>query len=100
VLSPDDNEDIAVFAALADPIRLQIVKHLAGGRELAGTTLAERLGISRALLCHHTGILVSAGIASKRKVGAVGYVRLSSARLRRSMRRIDRRATRTRRTTR
>jgi DNA-binding transcriptional ArsR family regulator len=97
MLSPADTEDVSILAALADPIRLEIVKCLAGGRELAGTTLADHLGISRALLCHHTGILVGAGIASKRKVGQVGYVKLNAARLRRSIERVGRRARRARR---
>jgi DNA-binding transcriptional ArsR family regulator len=91
MLSPADTEDVAILAALADPIRLEIVKRLAGGRELAGTVLAEHLGISRALLCHHTGILVGAGIATKRKVGQVGYVRLNATRLGRSIERVGRR---------
>jgi DNA-binding transcriptional ArsR family regulator len=94
MLSRADTEDVVVMAALADPVRLEIVKQLAGGREQTGTALAEHLGISRALLCHHTGILVSAGIASKRKVGNVGYVRLNASRLRRSIRRVGRRAER------
>jgi DNA-binding transcriptional ArsR family regulator len=92
--SPADAEDVTVLTALADPIRLEIVRCLAGGRELPGTTLAEHLGISRALLCHHTGILVSAGLASKRKAGKVGYVRLNTSRLRRSIRRVERRTER------
>jgi DNA-binding transcriptional ArsR family regulator len=96
MLSRADAEDVSILAALADPIRLEIVKCLAGGRELAGTVLAEHLGISRALLCHHTGILVGAGIASKHKVGQIGYVKLNSARLRRSIERVGRRARRAR----
>jgi DNA-binding transcriptional ArsR family regulator len=86
-----DTEDVAILTALADPIRLEIVRRLSGGAELAGTALAAHLGISRALLCHHTGILVGAGIATKRKVGQVGYVKLNGARLRRSMARLGRR---------
>jgi DNA-binding transcriptional ArsR family regulator len=96
MLSPADAEDVTVLTALADPIRLEIVTCLAGGRELSGTVLAEHLGISRALLCHHTGILVTAGIASKRKVGQVGYVRLNASRLRRSILRVERRTQRRR----
>jgi DNA-binding transcriptional ArsR family regulator len=96
MLSPVDAEDVMVLNALADPIRLEIVKCLAGGRELAGTALARHLEISRALLCHHTGILVSAGIASKRKLGQVGYVRLNAPRLRRAIRRVERRTRRRR----
>jgi hypothetical protein len=35
------------------------------------------------LLCHHAGILVKAGVASRRKEGQLGYLRLNAARLQR-----------------
>jgi DNA-binding transcriptional ArsR family regulator len=85
----DDTEALVkVLGALADPVRLGIVRCLADGDEWAGTTLAGRLGVSRALLCHHTSILASAGIVVKRREGKVGYVRLQSRSLRRSLKRL------------
>jgi DNA-binding transcriptional ArsR family regulator len=92
MLSATDSRDVSMLAALADPIRLEIVKRLSRVREIAGAELAETLGISRALLCHHTGILVGAGVAAKRKAGQTAYLRLNAARLRRCIRRLDRRA--------
>jgi DNA-binding transcriptional ArsR family regulator len=76
-------QDVMILAALADPIRLRIVKRLSAGREISGVDLARGLGISRALLCHHAGILVEAGVATRRKSGQVGYLRLNAARLQR-----------------
>ena len=48
-----DAKDVSILAALADPIRLAIVKRLSRVQEITGVELAKRLGISRALLCHH-----------------------------------------------
>jgi len=73
---------VGVLSALADPIRLGIVRCLADGEEWAGTTLAQRLGVSRALLCHHSAILVKAGIVNRRKEGKVGYLQLNAKSLR------------------
>ena len=77
------DKDVSILAALADPIRLRIVTRLSKGQEIAGVELAKDLCISRALLCHHAGILVKAGVASRRKEGQMGYLRLNAARLRR-----------------
>jgi ArsR family transcriptional regulator len=78
-------DDVSILAALADPIRLEIVKRLARAREVAGADLATHLGISRALLCHHAGILVSAGVVARRKEGQTGYLSLNTARVRRCL---------------
>jgi DNA-binding transcriptional ArsR family regulator len=82
-------DDVKVLSALADPIRLAIVNRLTKEGEVAGADLAEWLGISRALLCHHSGILVEAGVATKRKAGQTAYLRLNAVRLRRCLERLD-----------
>ena len=81
--STTDAKTVAILTALADPIRLAIVKRLSRVQETTGVELAKRLGISRALLCHHAGILVSAGVTTRRKAGQTGYFRLNAIRLRR-----------------
>jgi DNA-binding transcriptional ArsR family regulator len=78
-------DDVSVLSALADPIRLTIVRRLTKEGEVAGADLAQGLGISRALLCHHSGILVEAGVATKRKAGQTAYLRLNAIRLRRCL---------------
>ena len=78
-------DDVAILAALADPIRLEIVKRLSKVRAVAGADLATQLGISRALLCHHAGILVGAGVVTRRKAGQTGYLSLNAARVRRCL---------------
>ena len=89
--SQTDAKDVSVLAALADPIRLAIVKRLSKTDEVAGVELAKRLGISRALLCHHAGILVDAGLATRRKAGQTAYLRLNMTRLQRCLERLGRR---------
>jgi DNA-binding transcriptional ArsR family regulator len=81
-------KDVSILAALADPIRLEIVKRLSKVREITGVELATRLGISRALLCHHAGILVEAGVATRRKAGQTGYLRLNASPLHRCIKKL------------
>ena len=63
---PDDMQRYVarakMFKALADPKRVQIVDVVTREGTMCGTQLAERLGISLALLSHHWKILVDAGI--------------------------------------
>ena len=63
------DERARVFKALADPRRVDIVDLLARDGEMCGTVLAEALGISLPLLCHHWEVLVDAGILRKERVG-------------------------------
>jgi len=79
---------VEVLGALADPVRLGIVRLLVDGEEWAGTTLARRLGVSRALLCHHSAILLNAGLVTRRKQGQVGYLRLNTKALRGPLKRL------------
>src|SRR6188768_3147151 len=65
-MSPE--ERAKVFKALADPRRVEIVELLAKGSQ-CGTLIAESLGISVALLCHHWEVLVEAGILKKERQG-------------------------------
>ena len=85
-------KDVSILAALADPIRLEIVKRLSKVREITGVELATRLGISRALLCHHAGILVEAGVATRRKAGQTGYLRLNARPLHRCIKKLGARS--------
>jgi DNA-binding transcriptional ArsR family regulator len=88
VTTKSTDDLVEVLSALADPVRLGIVRCLADSDELAGTTLADRLGVSRALLCHHSAILVKAGLVTRRKQGQVGYLRLNAKFLRGSLKRL------------
>ena len=64
----------AVFKALGEPTRLRIVDFLRKhGGEATGTEVADHVGISLALLCHHTVVLIEAGIVTKRREGQTKY---------------------------
>jgi DNA-binding transcriptional ArsR family regulator len=58
-----------IFKALSDPTRIAIVDALAKHGPMCGTDLAERLGITLALLSHHWDVLVEAGLIRKQRVG-------------------------------
>ncbi len=73
-LEPNESERRAkVFAALADPTRLQIVELLAAHREMSGSEIANQLDISLALFCHHSKTLVEAGLIQQRREGQTKY---------------------------
>ena len=69
-------ERAKVFKALADPSRVGIVDILAKHGPLHGTEIAERLGISLALVCHHWDVLTDAGIVQKDRRGQAQYCSL------------------------
>lgn len=71
-----------VFKALADPRRLEILDVLAESGEMSGTELADRVGISVALLSHHCKILFDAGFLERRQEGQCKYCSLDFVRLR------------------
>src|SRR3954471_8897369 len=81
-MSPE--ERAKVFKALADPRRVEIVELLAKGSQ-CGTLIAESLGISVALLCHHWEVLVDAGLLKKERQGQLRICSLDAQRLRDAM---------------
>ena len=66
-----------VFKALSDPTRLRIVELLTEQDEMCGSEMADQLGISLALLCHHWSTLEYAGLISKRKEGQTASISLN-----------------------
>ncbi len=62
-----------IFAALSDPTRLQIVELLTVCEEMSGSEIADKLGISLALFCHHSKTLSEAGLIKQRKEGQTKY---------------------------
>lgn len=69
----DTEQQAKIFVALSDPTRLKIVEILADCKEMGSSELADRLGISMALFCHHTKTMIEAGLVKKRRVGLVKY---------------------------
>ena len=81
-----DIEQARLFAALADPARVRLVRELAAGEEKSGTEIANNIDVSLALLCHHSRILVDAGVISKRKQGQTTYYKANTPLLQRALR--------------
>ena len=53
---------IATFWALSDPIRLEILEHIAGGSHVTVTQLADALPITRQAVARHVRTLEDAGL--------------------------------------
>ncbi|HWP42308.1 MAG TPA: metalloregulator ArsR/SmtB family transcription factor [Blastocatellia bacterium] len=70
-------ERAKVFKALSDPTRLRMVEMLAESGEMSGSEIAEKLGISLALLCHHWRTLEHAGLITKKKEGQTASISLN-----------------------
>ena len=69
-LAEADAEDLAaVFAALADPVRLRLLSLVADAGELCSCTLEEPLGKSQPTISHHTKVLAEAGLIQGEKRG-------------------------------
>jgi len=66
-----------VFKALSDPTRLRMVEMLSDCKAMCGSEIAEKLGISLALLCHHWKTLEHAGLVIKRKEGQTASISLN-----------------------
>ena len=72
--------ETAVFRALADPTRRQILQYLKGG-ELAAGEIVARLPISGPSVSRHLAILKSAGLVHERRDGNRILYRLDADRL-------------------
>lgn len=71
---PSVEERALVFKAIGDPTRVRIIELLRGqSDEITGTEIAEQVGVSLALLCHHSSVLIEAGLVNKRKEGQTSY---------------------------
>lgn len=71
----------AVFRAIADPTRREILNLLRGGRHTVGE-LAANFQMSRPAISKHLRLLRSAGLVLTEKHGTAGICRLNAAPLR------------------
>ncbi|HUE60032.1 MAG TPA: winged helix-turn-helix domain-containing protein [Acidimicrobiales bacterium] len=70
-------EVVTVMQALSDPVRLDMVKQLAGCPERDGLTCGQiEVPVSKSTTTHHLKVLLAAGIISEREEGNRKYVRL------------------------
>jgi DNA-binding transcriptional ArsR family regulator len=66
---PGDEELGALFAALADPTRRQVIRSLTGERAVTASGLAGALPMSRQAIAKHLSALERAGLVAPRREG-------------------------------
>jgi DNA-binding transcriptional ArsR family regulator len=70
-------DGIAVIQALSDPVRLEIVRQLAGCPDSGDLKCGQiELPVTKSTASHHFKILRAAGIVSEREQGTSKYMRL------------------------
>jgi len=67
----------AVFKALSDPTRREILRLLSHGEKTAGE-LAERFDVTKPSMSHHFAVLKEAGLITSRREGQQIWYRLNS----------------------
>ena len=76
--NPVNEMQAEVFKALGHPIRLMIVRYLAGG-EHAVSEIVQAAGAEQSNVSRHLSLLRQAGVLSSRKDGLKVYYQLSSS---------------------
>ena len=80
--SIDEMDGLAVLQALSDPVRLEIVRQLAGCPEASELKCGQiELPVTKSTASHHFKILFAAGIVSEREQGTSKYMGLRRAEL-------------------
>lgn len=73
-----DNKQIAVFKALADPVRLEIIQYLKQiNREISCGEVSKAINISKTSGSYHFKLLQDAGLINARKEAREKYVSLN-----------------------
>jgi len=67
----------ALFAALADPTRRQVIRSLSGAEPVPASGLAAELPITRQAIAKHLGALERAGLVEPRREGRETRYRLT-----------------------
>lgn len=69
-LDDDDADDLAaMFAALADPVRLRVLSLIAAAGEVCACDLVDVVDRSQPTVSHHTKVLADAGLVVGEKRG-------------------------------
>lgn len=79
--SPSDSQMAAIFNALGDPARIEMVRRLASGQPHSISFVSEGLGITRQGARKHLQVLVNAQIVSLQPKGRDVLVHLDASRL-------------------
>jgi DNA-binding transcriptional ArsR family regulator len=76
---PDDVPLLTALGALADPVRLQLVRELAGSQDWERTCGSFDVPVGKAALSHHFAALRAAGLVEQRDIGPKRFNRLRRA---------------------
>ncbi|MDG4865561.1 helix-turn-helix domain-containing protein [Streptomyces sp. T-3] len=76
---PDDVSVLTALSALADPVRLTLVRELAGSDDWTRACGSFDVPVGKAALSHHFAVLRGAGIVEQRDQGAKRINRLRTA---------------------
>jgi len=76
---PGDVSVLTALAALADPVRISLVRELAGSPEWARSCGSFDVPVGKAALSHHFAVLRGAGLVEQRDEGARRVNRLRRA---------------------
>ena len=78
LLEPDQSAAVALFRSLADPTRLQIVRHLALGEHRV-VDLTSHLSLAQSTVSQHLACLRDCGLVSSRAYGRASMFSLATA---------------------
>lgn len=78
-IHPDDVSLLTALAALADPVRLQLVRELASSAEWERSCGSFDVPVGKAALSHHFCTLRRAGLVEQRDIGPKRFNRLRRA---------------------
>jgi DNA-binding transcriptional ArsR family regulator len=87
--SADSAKDLALFAALADGTRAQILKSLAMRGRASATQLAADLPVTRQAIVKHLAVLDRAGLVARQMHGCEARYAVQSAPLRAAARQLE-----------
>ncbi|MEV6009906.1 helix-turn-helix domain-containing protein [Streptomyces sp. NPDC051976] len=76
---PDDVPLLTALGALADPVRLQLVRELAGSQDWERSCGSFDVPVGKAALSHHFAALRAAGLVEQRDIGPKRFNRLRRA---------------------
>lgn len=76
-MNPPEGRTDAIFAALADPTRREVVVRLSAGGPTTATQLAAGLPVTRQAIAKHLGVLSDAGLVAADRRGRESLYRLT-----------------------
>ncbi len=69
--------DVRLLSALADPVRLSIVRQLSGSGAICACDFTESCAVSQPTISHHLRVLREAGVVTSERRGSWVFYRLS-----------------------